>query len=114
MDTIKFDKYYSKLKNKSFTTIRAHYKNIKLGSVVECRVAGKQEKEEDIIFYARLRKIKVQTLWLIDDEILEKDLKLHKSDCYGISIDDALRVLREFYPDLQPEDNVFIYYFERN
>ncbi len=114
METVKFDKYYSKLKSKNFTTIRNHYKNIKLGSIVECRVAGKTEKEEDIIFYARLMKIKIQTLWLVDDELLEKDLNLHKSECYGISIDDALHALREFYPDLQPDDNIFIYYFKRD
>ncbi|WP_297898229.1 hypothetical protein [Methanobrevibacter sp.] len=113
MKVIKFDKYYSKLKNKTFTTIRDDYKNIKLGSIVECRVASKNGRE-DIIFHARLRKIKVQSFWLIDNEILAKDLDLHYDpvEMY-VCLDDAVDAMREYYPDFKGDDNVFVYCFER-
>lgn len=115
MEEIKFDKYYKKLKNKNFTTIRDHYKNIKLGSVVECKVLG-NDKQDEIVFHARLNKIKIQTLYLINDEVIAKDLgiQFNPNNCHDyVSISDVMSILNKFYPDLKPEDNVFIYHFTR-
>lgn len=114
MKVVKFDEYFSKLKSKKFTTIRDHYKDIKLGSIVECRVVGETEAD-DIIFHARLEKIEIQTVWLIDDNVLAKDLDLeYNPDEYDyVSISEAMYVLNKYYHDLQADDDVFIYYFKR-
>jgi hypothetical protein len=115
MEVIIFDGYYKKLKHKTFTTIRNHYKNIKIGSNVECQVLNKH-KDVDLVFYAKLEAIEVKTLFEVDDEVLTKDLDLPiYNKGYGdyINMSHVLSELNTFYPDLKIDDNVFIYYFKR-
>lgn len=112
MEVMKFDKYYDKIKGKTFTTIRDHYKPIKIGSLVECHIKVGKYEEDIIIIHARLEKIEIQTLILVDEELLAEDLDIRYNgeDSY---FGDVMNELRKFYPDLNYDDNVVIYYFKR-
>ena len=118
MKTIKFSKHYSKLNDDKFTTIRTSKKNNILnqdigilihvkgprGKCAEIRDTKYSIKQCD--FVVKCVKIEKTKLGLIDRELLKKDTDTTS----GIG---AWEELRKYYTDLELNDIVYVYYFEK-
>jgi len=98
MKTIKFEKHYSKLDDKEFTTIRTGRKDI-LDEIVKI-------KSPETEFLAKCVNIKYVKMSNINSDLLKKD-----TDTKYASY--AMNELRQYYPKLDWGAYVYVYYFEK-
>jgi len=98
IEQIVFDKYYSKLDDDYFTTIRTSKKDV-VGKYVKI-IHPRGEFSVECI------KIEEITLINVDNDLLMKDTDTQ-------SIYDALEELKLYYSKLTLLDKVYVYYFDK-
>lgn len=97
MTTIKFAKNYKKLQDNFFTTIRTPPKNLRTGQT--CIIQSPSEEFKAIL----VRKINI----LVKD--IETSVLTYDTDTE--SREEALVVLREYYPELREDSSVQVLWF---
>ena len=97
MKTIRFAKDYPKLQDNFFTTIRTPPKPLRTGTVCIMKTPTKE-------FKAILMMKRMHPICEIETSILTVDTDTH-------SREEALAVLREFYPDLEEKNEVQVLWF---
>lgn len=106
MKTVRFDKHYSKLDDKRFTTIRDHAKDVFRDDIV-CIKTPKNN------FKARCTLEELMRFKDIPIHILMNDLGIFNT---GIDLEPheyCLKEMQKIYPNLKLDNIVFVYYFEK-
>lgn len=105
MKTIKYKYEFSKLKRKTFTTIRMNNQEIKSGEIV-CHKTLEQKFKAECVGYGTIRFKNIPPKVLIDDMDLEivKSKNIYKQ---------ALDFMKEFYKDIEMDSDVYIYNFRK-
>lgn len=107
MKVIKFNEDFKKLDSKEFFTIRLNDKDLKLNETVNIKTPTKEFKAKTtILIYMQLKEVNIQVLC----RDLDIDFDYFLSN---LSHGHLLEGLRKFYPNLERDDMVYIYNFER-
>lgn len=97
MKTIRFARDFPKLENIFFTTIRTHPKVMRTGTV--CKIKTPTRTFKAILVMKR------------KDLLSEFETDILTEDTATDSREEALAVLREYYPDLEEDNEVQVLWF---